>query len=298
HAKFWSGVGGIFHTDELPGHGISKAETAQVRGNIGADEEDAVVIVAGSRKKCTDALNAVMRRAGEAIEGVPAETRTPLPDATTKYARPRPGAERMYPETDVRPVKITTARLKRIRRNMPETLEKKMKRFVEEHDLSEDLASQVVRSLNLDLYESIVNKLDVSPTLVAVTLENTLVSLHRDGVPTDNLNEGHLMGLFESVLTDEISSEAIPAVLTHLANNPSSNVKEALEATELERMDATELERIIRAIVRERVDFVRERGETAVGGLMGVAMKELRGKADGKTVKDLLIIEVRRVLAE
>ncbi|MFW9800655.1 MAG: Glu-tRNA(Gln) amidotransferase subunit GatE, partial [Candidatus Thorarchaeota archaeon] len=25
HAKFWSGVGGIFHTDELPGHGISKA---------------------------------------------------------------------------------------------------------------------------------------------------------------------------------------------------------------------------------------------------------------------------------
>lgn len=298
HAKFWSGVGGIFHTDELPGHGISKAETAQVRGNIGADEEDAVVIVAGSKKKCTDALNAVMRRAGEAIEGVPAETRTPLPDATTKYARPRPGAERMYPETDVRPVKITTARLKRIRRNMPETLEKKMKRFVEEHDLSEDLASQVVRSLNLDLYESIVNKLDVSPTLVAVTLENTLVSLHRDGVPTDNLNEGHLMGLFESVLTDEISSEAIPAVLTHLANNPSSNVKEALEATELERMDATELERIIRAIVRERVDFVRERGEAAVGGLMGVAMKELRGKADGKTVKDLLIIEVRRVLAE
>ncbi len=298
HAKFWGGVGGIFHTDELPGHGISRAEIVQIRETVGANEEDAVVIVAASKKKCTDALNAVMKRAGEAIEGVPAETRTPLPDATTKYARPRPGAERMYPETDVRPVKITTARLKKIKRNMPETLEKKRKRFVEEHDLSEDLASQVVRSLNLDLYESIVNKIDVSPTLVAVTLENTLVSLHRDGVPTDNLTEGHLMGLFESVLTDEISSEAIPTVLTHLANNPSSNVKEALEATELERVDTTELEGIIREIVMERADFVREKGEAAIGGLMGVAMKELRGKADGKTVKDLLTIEVRRVLSE
>jgi len=50
--------------------------------------------------------------------------------------------------------------------------------------------------------------------------------------------------------------------------------------------------------VEARLDFVREKGEAAVGGLMGVAMKELRGKADGKLVKDLLASEVKRVLAQ
>jgi Glu-tRNA(Gln) amidotransferase subunit E-like FAD-binding protein len=33
-----------------------------------------------------------------------------------------------------------------------------------------------------------------------------------------------------------------------------------------------------------------------VGGLMGIVMKELSGKADGKTVKDLLTKKVQELL--
>ncbi|UCH04631.1 MAG: Glu-tRNA(Gln) amidotransferase subunit GatE [Candidatus Thorarchaeota archaeon] len=297
YARFWGGVGGIFHTDELPSYGITDTEVAEVKRFLGAKDEDAVIIVAAPKKNCEDALQAVLKRAHQAVVGVPAETRTPLSDATTKYARPRPGAERMYPETDVRPVKITTARLKRIMREMPETLEKKKKRFVEQYELSEDLASQITRSLNLDLFESIVNQLDVPPTLVVVTLENTLVSLHRDGIPTENLDEQHLVDLFEAISKNEVSSEAIPTILTHLSKNPSSNVKEAIEEAGLGRIETTEVEEVIKRIVSERADFVRERGEAAIGGLMGVAMKELRGKVNGKTVRNLLAVEVERVLS-
>ncbi|MFX1264237.1 MAG: Glu-tRNA(Gln) amidotransferase subunit GatE [Promethearchaeota archaeon] len=298
YAKFWGGVGGIFHTDELPSYGITENEVKEVKRFVGAKDEDAVIIVAAPKKNCEDALEAVLKRARQAVVGVPAETRTPLADATTKYARPRPGAERMYPETDVRPVKITATRLKRIKREMPETLENKKKRLVEQYGLSEDLASQITRSLNLDLFESIVNQLDVSPTLVVVTLENTLVSLHRDGVPTESLEEVHLVDLFEAITRDEVSSEAIATILTHLSKNPSSNVKEAIEEAELGRIETAEVEEVIKKIVSERTDFVRERGEAAIDGLMGVAMKELRGKVDGRTVKNLLAVEVKRVLSE
>ncbi|MFX0044724.1 MAG: Glu-tRNA(Gln) amidotransferase subunit GatE [Candidatus Hermodarchaeota archaeon] len=298
YAKFWGGVGGIFHTDELPSYGITENEVKEVKRFVGAKDEDAVIIVAAPKKNCEDALEAVLKRARQAVVGVPAETRTPLADATTKYARPRPGAERMYPETDVRPVKITATRLKRIKREMPETLENKKKRLVEQYGLSEDLASQITRSLNLDLFESIVNQLDVSPTLVVVTLENTLVSLHRDGVPTESLEEVHLVDLFEAITRNEVSSEAIATILTHLSKNPSSNVKEAIEEAELGRIETAEVEEVIKKIVSERTDFVRERGEAAIDGLMGVAMKELRGKVDGRTVKNLLAVEVKRVLSE
>ncbi|MFW9850720.1 MAG: Glu-tRNA(Gln) amidotransferase subunit GatE, partial [Candidatus Thorarchaeota archaeon] len=135
YAKFWGGVGGIFHTDELPKYGITENEVSQLRKTLKAKEHDAVVIVAAPSENCRSALEAVVERAREAVIGVPAETRMPLPNGTTKYARPRPGAQRMYPETDVRSVKITEAHLKNIQKNMPETLERKEKRFIKEHKL-------------------------------------------------------------------------------------------------------------------------------------------------------------------
>jgi glutamyl-tRNA(Gln) amidotransferase subunit E len=59
---------------------------------------------------------------------------------------------------------------------------------------------------------------------------------------------------------------------------------------------SSEIEDIIKKIVAEREDFIREQGDRSVGGLMGIVMQELRGKADGKTVKEILTIEVQKLL--
>jgi glutamyl-tRNA(Gln) amidotransferase subunit E len=298
YAKFWGDVGGIFHSDELPKYGISAEDLLTIRKSLDAKNDDAVIIVAAPESNCIDALEAVVKRAAEATKGVPAETRTPLPDGCSKYARPRPGAQRMYPETDVRPVKITEKRLKRIRRNMPERLENKEKRFIKEYGLSEELATQIVRSLQLEVFEEIIHTFDVSPTLVAVTLQNTMISLHRDGIPTENIQDPHLIEIFELQSSGNISSDAIPEILKHLAENPKSSVKEAIQKLGLEKVDTVEIETIIQNIVQAKSDFVKDQGERAIGGLMGIAMKELRGKADGKTVKDLITAEVKRILSE
>jgi glutamyl-tRNA(Gln) amidotransferase subunit E len=204
----------------------------------------------------------------------------------------------MYPETDVRPVKITDSWLRRIKKAMPETLAEKEHRLVKDLGLGEDLAGQMTNSLNLDLFEYVLSKLEISPTLVAVTLENTLISMHRDGVPIENIGDEQLLEVFEAVIKDEISSDALPEILTYLANNPTTPIQEALSKTGLGKIETEDIEKVIRGIVEDRLDFVRERGEAAVGGLMGVAMKELRGKADGKLVKELLTSEVKRVLGQ
>ena len=296
YAKFWGNIGGIFHTDELPRYGITEHDVSQLRSLLKAKESDAVVLVASKKENCIDALEAVIKRAKTAVEGVPAETRTPLPNGTSKYARPRPGSSRMYPETDVRPVKITESRLKKIKKNMPESIEIKEKRFINDLNLSADLAYQISRSINLDIFEKVLLETKVSPTLVAATLENTLVSLHRDNVPTDNLQEDHFIELFSLIQEDKISSEAIPEVLTFLANNPHTSVQEALKITGLVMVSTPEIKKVIQKIVAERKDFIQEQGERSIGGLMGVVMKELGGKVDGKMVKDILTIEIKRIL--
>jgi glutamyl-tRNA(Gln) amidotransferase subunit E len=93
-----------------------------------------------------------------------------------------------------------------------------------------------------------------------------------------------------------VSSEAIPTILTFFANQPKSSIETAIESTGIGMATSSEVEDIIKRIVAEREDFIREQGERSVGGLMGVAMKELRGKADGKTVKELLEKEVQELL--
>ena len=108
YAKFWGRVGGIFHTDEvLANYGITPEEVKALREAVGAAEDDAVVFVADTAENTHDALKAVVERAQVACKCIPQETRTAKDDGTTRYMRPRPGAARMYPETDIPPQPIT-----------------------------------------------------------------------------------------------------------------------------------------------------------------------------------------------
>jgi glutamyl-tRNA(Gln) amidotransferase subunit E len=60
-----------------------------------------VIMVADVEKRARGAMESVIKRAKEALMGVPEETRKALPDGNSSYLRPLPGAARMYPETDV-----------------------------------------------------------------------------------------------------------------------------------------------------------------------------------------------------
>jgi len=121
HAKFMGNVKGIFHTDELPGYSVTEEEVSALREAVDAAEGDAAVIVADDHDKCAAALVAVVDRARMALMGVPAETRAANPDGTTRFTRPRPGAARMYPETDVKPVQITSERISALRVRLPQS---------------------------------------------------------------------------------------------------------------------------------------------------------------------------------
>ncbi|MFW9958555.1 MAG: Glu-tRNA(Gln) amidotransferase GatDE subunit E, partial [Candidatus Odinarchaeota archaeon] len=183
------------------------------------------------------------------------------------------------------------------RMNMPETIEKREKRFIKELGLSSDLAHQISRSANIDVFEQVVRETNVSPTLIAATLENTVVNLHRDRVPTENLLDRHFIDLFKLIEKKEVSTDAIPTLLTHLAQNPNQSIEEVLTTKDLAMASRAEIEETIKKIVRDREDFIQEQGERSIGGLMGIVMKELGGKVDGKIAKEILTAEVKKQLS-
>ena len=288
------GVKGIFHSDELPNYGIEQSYVDDLRSFLGmTGENDAFVICAAREKKATDALEAAVIRANEALEGVPEETRDPLPDGTTKYSRPLPGAARMYPETDVPPTTITDERLQQVRDNMPEFPEQIEKRLVDQYGINQQQARQIVRQSNDELFERIAQDRAMAP-IAATMFLNAYSEMEHDSIDTHVFTDDDILGLFVMLKDGRFAKEALPSILREMATGTAA--EDAIKKLGVEAVDAGEAAAIIEKIVNERADFVREKGMGAIGGLMGPVMGALRGKIDGKQANQLLTEAIKKIL--
>ena len=294
-ARFWGRVCGLFHTDEMPAYGVTEQEIENLRKEVRAGDEDAVVFVADKPENTEDALKAVLERAREALKGVPQETRAPNADGTTKYMRPRPGAARMYPETDIPPVQITREKMNRIRAHLPELPEKKFERLQKEYKLNDKLAGQVLNSEYSELFETIVKESRVSPTTIAAFITETLKALKRDAVPVERITDNQLRDIFKLIDEGKLTKEALPDVATWLCKNEDKTIQEAAEALGLQSISHDNLDKMIGKIVEDNKDLVKKRGEGSFGALMGLAMNDLRGKADAAIVSKILKEKIREL---
>jgi glutamyl-tRNA(Gln) amidotransferase subunit E len=85
-------------------------------------------------------------------------------------------------------------------------------------------------------------------------------------------------------------------LLRALASEPELCAKDAAEKLGLGSIDLSDVESMVEAVIKERQDFVKEKGMAAVGPLMGVVMAEVRGKVDGKTISEILKQKINKYL--
>jgi glutamyl-tRNA(Gln) amidotransferase subunit E len=297
-ARFWGKVGGIFHTDEMPAYGIEEREVVELRRAVKTKEDDAVVFVADTPENATEALRAVVERAREAMKEVPAETRAPTPEGTTRYMRPRPGAARMYPETDIRPMQITKECINKIVSRLPALPEKQLEGLMSEHGLNQKLARQIVDSENSKLFELIVKESGVSPTVVATFLTETLKALKREGFSVERVSENHMREIFRAVGRGDLTKEAVPELVSWLSAHENESIQEAVKATGLKMLSKQELERIIDSTIEKNRKLIMERGLGAFGALIGIVMKEARGKADAAMAGEMTRRKLEKLAAK
>ncbi|MBU7014780.1 MAG: Glu-tRNA(Gln) amidotransferase subunit GatE [Theionarchaea archaeon] len=282
------GVGGIFHSDELPAYGITDQEVSAVSQRLDRKGEDAFVLVVDEEEKSRRALEEVLVRAQEALTGVPEETREPLPDGNTRYARPLPGAERMYPETDIPSLVISGERIEGIHKELPELPHVKLKRFITEYALTPEHAEKILNSGYENVFEE-TQTMNLKPTLF-IKVVDILKALEHEGKYIEDEHELRLC--LERLANHQIVKEALDDILLKIAEG-----KKIKDIT-VEPVSREDVEDIVRKIVAENRDTIKEKGMRAVAPLMGVCMKELRGKADGKLINDILTAEIRKIAPE
>ena len=73
----------------------------------------------------------------------------------------------------------------------------------------------------------------------------------------------------------------------------TQSVDDVIKNMSIEIMDDRQLEENIEKIINNNIDIVKKDGMRSLSSLMGIVMKEVRGKASGKTVNELLTKKIK-----
>ena len=291
------GIGGVFHSDELPNYGIEESDLEELRKFVKIKENDAFLILASPEEKIHTIVNQIILRIEHIRDhGIPIDTRLATQTGETKFLRPRPGSARMYPETDIPPIIITKEELSEAEKNIPKSWDDSIKEIETKYKINPQLAEQIFDSRYIGLFENIIKKINTNPTFVASILCSSITNLERSGLDSNLLKNEEISKLFQLLEKGEISKESIEIILENIMSGKSKTVKEAIENTSIESISGIDLEKIIEEIVEKNESIIKNQKERAIGPLMGIVMKELRGKASGEMINSILLKNIKKKL--
>jgi len=289
------GIGGVFHSDELPNYGVEESDLEELKKFTEIKENDAFLILAAPDEKIHTVVDQIVLRIEHIKEhGIPIDTRLATQSGETKFLRPRPGAARMYPETDIPPIIITNKELSEAEKNIPKSWDESIKELETKYKINSQLAEQIFDSRYIGLFEEIVKEINTNPTFVASILCSSITNLERSGLDSNLLKNEEIFKLFQLLEEGKIAKESIEIIFENLMAGKSKTVEEAMKNASIQSVNEDDLEKIIKEIVDKNEEIVKNQKERSMGPLMGIVMKELRGKASGETINKILLENIKK----
>jgi glutamyl-tRNA(Gln) amidotransferase subunit E len=243
------GIGGVFHSDELPNYGINNADVDKVRKYLELADEDGFLIIAGEDPKLDYAIDSIIKRIQDATNGVPAETRAATQDGETIFLRPRPGASRMYPETDIPSISVIPEEIKLAMENIPKSWDESIAEIQKKYTLNSQLSEQIFDSEHMELFEKICENKKNSPNFVASILCSSITNLERKGLDALLLKPEHIIESFELLASGKIPKESLEIIFESIMSGKSENVSIAMQSADVSSIDvcffSTSLDKII-----------------------------------------------------
>jgi glutamyl-tRNA(Gln) amidotransferase subunit E len=283
------GIGGIFHSDELPNYGITNEDVKSLTSILKVNENDSFILVGGPSILLNSVVSELSNRIRKAFFGVVAETRSVRVDGVTVFSRPRPGSSRMYPETDIPYISIDENRLKELSKSIPLQWNEIIDQICKKYNINSTLAENIFDSQYYSLFENVASHTSINPAFIISKLTEDLVSLERQGYDSSILNKEDLFYLFEQLDKSRISKESIQIIFEKLLRKEGGSVKEIIEALGSEGVTEDDIDGVIEKIIIENENIISQKGMDSIGLLMGRCMSVLRGKVDGEKVNKKLV---------
>lgn len=261
------GVRGLFHADELPNYGITQAEKDAVFKKLKLDPaKDNFLLIADEKRVAERAMAAAAERAADF--SLRKEVRQALPDGTSAYMRPMPGAARMYPETDVKPVVVDAKGIV-----APKLLSERIGELAKRFGLAKDIVKRLLRD-GVDLEALAERYKGLKPSFIVDFFYSTPgVVKKKHNLEVDMAS--YADELLPRLDTGEIPKDAIVDIVVALAKGGK------VDYGKFKALDVSVIDKVVK-------DAMKADPSAPVGALMGAVMKKLGGKADGKLVMERL----------
>lgn len=199
-----------------------------------------------------------------------------------------------FPDPDLMPVSISEEYLESIRAALPELADKKRERYVSELGLTDYDADIITGSVALvKIFETAQDKCG-SPKDAANWILTDLLKLYNDArlTPEDKEFDGDKLGTIIKLVADgKINRKSGKKILNAVFETDVDPEEYADQNGLAQVSDASAIEPSIRKVIDanpKAVDEYKAGNVKNIQFLIGQSMRELRGKADPKTVKELL----------
>lgn len=276
---------GIIHSDEDVKRYNLGFEFGRLKTELKAGPEDLILISAGYDKiKLENTFALLISRADQCIYGVPPETRV-ADGIGSKYTRPLPGSGRLYPESDVPPVRLTRELLSvETPRTLAERQEETIRALVKEHGVKESIARAIVtyRTVTKDEIKTITEFAKKFRKVDANIIARMIVEMPKEIKRRFNLDSSRLdREIYFRILTS-LSNGEIPedsALFILIEYLTGQDIEAAISKYKI--MTDAELRKIIKSVVEQN----RGKKESV---LMGLVMQKVRGRVSGEKVSKIL----------
>jgi Glu-tRNA(Gln) amidotransferase subunit E-like FAD-binding protein len=209
---------------------------------------------------------------------IKSEVRNALPNGETEFLRPMPGADRMYPETDLPLLKISRDLINEVKKNLPE-LRDDIEKELEKKGLNNEMIKLLFKQNKIDEFKELLNIYD-EPNLIAkilLILPREIASHKKKsyGEIEEILNKEILVFVLEKLRERKITKEQIKDIFERIVDG-----KEMKEAVKFEKHEGN--------IEEEVMKLIKSKPGLSENAYMGLVMKEMRGKINGKEAIEII----------
>ncbi len=201
-------------------------------------------------------------------ENVTSEVRKAEPNFTTSFLRPMPGADRMYPETDVLSIVPDLKNIEKV-----ELIQDKIDKLHKETGLDVNLIKILIKQ-DIDILSYLKKYKNINPNFFVeyfISYPKELKRKHNVEVDVLKYSEE----IFDKINDSSVPKEAVIEILSEIGkgNKPDYSKYKGVSDKELEK---------------EIKSIIDKNKGAPFGALMGQAMAKFRGKVDGKKVSEVL----------
>lgn len=273
-------------TSESTEENIDSFAGKKIRNAVNATSQDALILVWGNEQDMKTAVQEIIIRMKEATVGVPSETRQALADGTNGFERILPGADRMYPDTDLPPLEITDERINNLKKNVPEAMWEREKKY-REMGVPEHLIIKIASTPRAVFFEKIIQKYKLSPIRVSRFLFEKTKAWKRKGLPVEKLTEQIWDLFFSCAGKQPVLLEKGEKIFEEFLTNQDMNIENEIKKYTPPKIKSADLPGIIKKLLDDKLPDIST-PEKKHRYLMGKLMEKCRGHIAAKLVNEAL----------